>query len=238
MNRPEVLNALSKAMFRDLAKALKKATTDPEVHSLSITGSGRTFSAGLDMKEVSAFASRAEAREFVYGYVKAFWDHYLSCRKPIVSIVNGPAYGAGAEIALASDIVLASEGSTFAFSGGRVGALCCISGILGPLTMNGRKVVEMNLTGNSINAQEAQLHGLVNQVAPASNLENLANKVLDEITHVSPISNASFKRIRQSLFTKHSLKIAYDELLRTITSKDFQKGARAFAQKTPGKYYP
>jgi len=155
-----------------------------------------------------------------------------------VSVVNGPAYGAGAEIALASDIVLASEASTFAFSGGRVGALCCISGILGPLTMNGRKVVEMNLTGNTVNAQEAQLYGLVNQVVPPAALESLAKMVFDEITHVSPISNASFKRIRRSLVTRRSLTVAYDELLRTITSKDFKTGAKAFAQKTPAKYYP
>ena len=238
MNRPEVLNALSKAMFRDLATALKRASGDPAVYLISLTGSGRAFSAGLDVKEVSSFSSKIEAKEFVYRFVKHFWETYLSCQKPIVSLVNGPAYGAGAEIALVSDIVLASEKSTFAFSGGRVGALCCISGVIGPLTMNGRKVVEMNLTGRAINAQEAELHGLVNQVAPEDSLENLANKLLDEITHVSPISNASFKRIRQSLFTKHNLKIAYDELFRTITSKDFRKGASAFAQKTSASFYP
>ncbi len=238
MNRPQVLNALSKAMFRDLASALKRASADPAVYLISLTGSGRAFSTGLDVKEVSSFSSKTEAREFVYRFVKHFWETYLSCQKPIVSLVNGPAYGAGAEIALGSDIVLASEKSTFAFSGGRVGALCCISGVIGPLTMNGRKVVEMNLTGKAINAKEAELHGLVNQVAPEDNLENLANELLDEITHVSPISNASFKRIRQSLFTKHSLKIAYDELFRTITSKDFKNGVRAFARKTPTKFYP
>ena len=238
MNRPEVLNALSKTMFQELATALRRASTDPAVYLISLTGSGRAFSAGLDVREVSGFSSKAEAREFVYKFVKHFWDNYLSCKKPILSLVNGPAYGAGAEIALASDIVLASEESTFAFSGGRVGALCCISGVIGPLTMNGRKIVEMNLTGKAINAQEAEKHGLVNQVAPEDNLENLANQLLDEITHVSPISNASFKRIRQSQFTRHSLKIAYDELYRTVTSQDFRKGARAFAQKIPAEFYP
>ncbi len=238
MNRPQVLNALSTAMFRDLASSLETAAADPAVYLVSLTGSGRAFSAGLDVKEVSGFSSKTRARRFVYKSVKHFWETYLSCQKPIVSLINGPAYGAGAEIALASDIVLASEKSTFAFSGGGVGALCCISGVIGPLTMNGRKVIEMNLTGRAIKAKEAELHGLVNQVAPEDNLENLANTLFDELTQVSPISNASFKRIRQSLFTKHSLKIAYDELFRTITSKDFKNGARAFAQKTPAKFYP
>ncbi len=238
MNRPEVLNALSKAMFRELANALKKASIDPAVYLISLTGSGRAFSAGLDVKEVSGFSSKTSARDFVYRSVKHFWETYIACSKPIVALVDGPAYGAGAEIALASDIVLASEKSTFAFSGGRVGALCCISGIIGPLTMNGRKIVEMNLTGRSISAQEAERYGLVNQLATENNLEDLADKLLDEITHVSPISNASFKRIRQSLFPKHSLKTAYDELYNSITSNDFKKGSSAFAQKTQPKYYP
>lgn len=238
MNRPEVLNALSKTMFRDLAIALRRASEDPAVYLISLTGSGRSFSAGLDVREVSSFSSKVEAREFVHKFVKHFWENYLSCQKTIVSLVNGPAYGAGAEIALASDIVLASERSTFAFSGGRVGALCCISAVIGPLTMNGRKIVEMNLTGKAINSQEAEKYGLVNRVAPEDSLENLANEFLNEITNVSPISNASFKRIRQSQFTKLSLKIAFDELFRTITSNDFRKGARAFAQKTRAEFYP
>ncbi len=237
MNRPQVLNALSKAMFRELADALKRATINPAIYLISITGSGRAFSAGLDVKEVSGFSSKTEATDFVYKSVKHFWDAYLACPKPIVALVNGPAYGAGAEIALASDIVLASEKSTFAFSGGRVGALCCISGVIGPLTMNGRKIVEMNLTGRAISAQEAEQHGLVNEVTPEDNLENLLDKLVDEITHVSPISNASFKRIHQSLFPKPSLKTAYDELYTSITSKDFKKGATAFIQKTQANYY-
>ena len=237
MNRPKVLNALSKGMFRDLENGLQIAMQDPEVYSIAITGSGRAFSAGLDVREVAGLTSQTQARQFVYAIVKPFWERFLSCEKPILSVVDGPAYGAGAEIALASDIPLASSRSTFAFSGGRVGALCCISAIIGPLTMNGRKTVEMNLAGSPINAQEAQRQGLVNQTVPPSKLLEMAKRVLQEILHVSPISNASFKRIRRSLVTSDQLAVAYRELLRTITSEDFRKGARAFAAKTLPKFY-
>ncbi len=237
MNRPQVLNALSKRMFKELENGLGIATKDPDAYSIGIRGSGRAFSAGLDVKEVGGFASHKEAREFVYGLVKPFWERYLTCEKPILSVVHGPAYGAGAEIALASDIVLASSESTFAFSGGRVGALCCISGLLGPLTMNGRKVLEMNLSGNSISAREAQQYGLVSHVVPRSKLLNLTNRILREILHVSPISTASFKRIRRSLVSSDGLNTAYKELLRTITSRDFKKGAKAFTQRKQPDYY-
>jgi enoyl-CoA hydratase / 3-hydroxyacyl-CoA dehydrogenase len=237
MNRPHVLNALSKGMFRDLRKALVSASRDREARVVEITGKGKAFSAGLDIKEVSDFKSKTVAREFVYGLVKPFWDQLFICEKPIVSVVNGPAYGAGAEIALASDIVIASTESTFAFSGGRVGALCCMSGVIGPHLMNGRTLVEMNLTGTPLRADEAARHGLVSHCVPQQDLVLTLEKIVREITAVSSISNSSFKRIRTADLSQKTIDVAYKELLRTITSKDFREGSGAFIAKRPPEYY-
>src|SRR6266568_503200 len=206
MNRPEVLNALSKEMFRDLALALAKARKSKKVRVVAITGAGQSFSAGLDIKQVDSFASQTEARNFVYNLVKPFWDRLFDCDKPILAVVNGPAYGAGAEIALTSDIVVASTKSKFAFSGGRVGALCCISGVVGPQLMSGRKLMET------------------------------ATQVLEDLERVSPISNSSFKHIRREMISSGALDVAYRELFRTITSPDFRKGAKAFVAKETPKY--
>jgi enoyl-CoA hydratase / 3-hydroxyacyl-CoA dehydrogenase len=237
MNRPQVLNALSKGMFRDLKKAFGLATEDDNARVVEITGAGKSFSAGLDIKEVVGFKSRAEAKEFVYGLVKPFWDQLFKCEKPVISVVDGPAYGAGAEIALASDIVIASTESTFAFSGGRVGALCCISGVIGPSLMNGRKLVEMNLTGAPLTANEATGYGLVSYSVPRIDLAVILEKIIRELTHVSPISNSSFKRIRRTELSKTKLETAYRELLRTITSRDFREGSNAFVAKRAPEYY-
>ena len=216
---------------------MRSASKDRAVTSIVVRGEGRAFSAGLDVKEVSGFASRQEARQFVYGLVKPFWKRFLESEKPIVSMVDGPAYGAGAEIALASDMVVASTESTFAFSGGRVGALCCISAAWGQFAMNGRKVVEMNLTGGPISADAARSHGLVNYVEDTTHLRERVVQLLNEIRNVSPISNASFKRIRRSLFTTRALDLAHRELFRTITSPDFVKGATAFKEKVHPEFY-
>ncbi len=237
MNRPDALNALSKGMFRELEAKLRNATKDRAVSSIVVKGEGRAFSAGLDVKEVSGFASRQEARNFVYRLVKPFWSRFLECEKPILSMVDGPAYGAGAEIALASDMVVASTGSTFAFSGGRVGALCCISAAFGQFAMIGRKVVEMNLTGAPISAEEARSQGLVNYVEETTNLRERVDRLLSEMRNVSPISNASFKRIHRSLFMTRVVDLAHRELFRTITSPDFVKGATAFKEKRHPEYY-
>jgi enoyl-CoA hydratase/carnithine racemase len=237
MNRPQVLNALSKGMFRDLRKALALATKDGDTRVVVITGAGKAFCAGLDIREVGGFKSRSEATEFVYGLVKPFWDQLFKCEKPVISLVDGPAYGAGAEIALASDIIIASTESMFAFSGGRVGALCCMSGVIGPSLMNGRKLVEMNLTGTPLSANEATNYGLVNHSVPRQELIATLEKVIRDIMHVSPISNSSFKRIRKTDLSKTKLDTAYRELLRTITSEDFREGSSAFIAKRDPEYY-
>jgi enoyl-CoA hydratase / 3-hydroxyacyl-CoA dehydrogenase len=237
MNRPQVLNALSKGMFRDLRKALGQATENRDARVVEITGAGKAFSAGLDVREVGEFKSRTEARKFVYGLVKPFWDQLFNCEKPVISLVDGPAYGAGAEIALASDIVIASTDSTFAFSGGRVGALCCISGEIGPTLMSGRKLLEMNLTGAPLSATEAAKYGLVNYSVPREELTQTLEKIIRDILHVSPISNSSFKRIRKTDLSKGKLETAYRQLLRTITSKDFREGSSAFVAKRVPEYY-
>ena len=237
MNRPEVLNALSKGMFRDLKKAFALATEDDDARVVEITGAGKAFSAGLDIKEVGGFKSRTEAKEFVYGLVKPFWDQLFKCEKPVIALVDGPAYGAGAEIALASDIVVASTRSTFAFSGGRVGALCCMSGVIGPSLMNGRKLVEMNLTGTPLTADEATNYGLVSHSVPREELTSTLEKVTQDIMHVSPVSNSSFKRISWTNLSKTKLETAYRELFRTITSKDFREGSSAFVAKRAPEYY-
>src|SRR5438132_13725626 len=149
-------------MFRELEANLRNASKDRAISSIVVKGEGRAFSAGLDVKEVSGFASRREAREFVYNLVEPFWKRFLGCEKPIISMVDGPAFGAEAEIALASDLVAASTGSAFGFSGGRVAAICCISAALGQFTMTGRKLAEINLTGAPVRADEARSHGLAN----------------------------------------------------------------------------
>src|SRR5713101_4782359 len=237
MNRPQVLNALSKGMFRDLRKALSIASKNGDARVVEITGAGKAFSAGLDIKEVGGFKSRVEAKEFVYGLVKPFWDQLFKCEKPVIALVDGPAYGAGAEIALASDMVVASTESTFAFSGGRVGALCCMSAVIGSSLMNGRKLVEMNLAGTPLTADEASHYGLVSHSVPREELASTLEKIIQDIMQVSPVSNSSFKRIRRTELSKTRLEAAYRELLRTINSKDFREGSSAFVAKRAPEYY-
>lgn len=117
-----------------------------------------------------------------------------------------------------------------------MGALCCISGVVGPLLMEGRKLDEMNLIGNPISAKEAMDAGLVTYLTSQDEMTKKASSVLDDLAKVSSISNSSFKRIRRSAISRQSLSIAYQELLTTITSRDFREGSRAFVAKGTARY--
>src|SRR5207245_7447967 len=110
MNLPAALKAISKDMCRELEANLRNASKDRAISSIVVKGEGRAFSAGLDAKEVSGFASRREAREFVYNLVRPFWKRFLGCEKPIISIAHGPASGAGGESGAACDLGAASAG--------------------------------------------------------------------------------------------------------------------------------
>jgi len=103
--------------------------------------------------------------------------------------------------------------------------------------MNGRKLVEMNLTGTPLNATEATNYGLVNYSVPREEVSPKLEKIIREIMHVSPVSNSSFKRLRRTDLSKTRMETAYRELLRTITSKDFREGSSAFLAKRPPEYY-
>src|SRR5260370_30531213 len=196
-------------MFREVKNAFGLAYQDHDARVVEITGAGKAFSAGLDIREVGGFKSRTEAKQVFYGLVRPFWDQLVSCEKPVIALVDGPAYGAGAEMALASDIVVASTESTFAFSGGRVGALCCMSGVIGSSLMNGRKLVEMNLAGTPLTADEASHYGLVSHSVPREELASTLEKIIQDIMQVSPVSNSNFKRIRRKERSKTRLEAAY-----------------------------
>src|SRR5438876_4368679 len=103
--------------------------------------------------------------------------------------------------------------------------------------MNGRKLVEMNLTVTPLSATEAMNYRLVNHSVPREELTTTLEKIIREIMPVSPISNSSFKRIRKTDLSKTKMATAYRELLRTITSKDFREGSSAFVAKRSPEYY-
>jgi enoyl-CoA hydratase len=185
LNRPEAMNAMSKALRADLAAAFDDLGADPDVRVAILTGAGtRAFTAGLDLKELGTDplgmgAANATGRDA--NPVRAV----LHCKKPVIAAVNGVAITGGFELALACDVILASTNARFADTHGRVGITPGwglsqrLSRVIGVY-----RAKELSLTGNFLDAQTACDWGLVNRVVAPEDLMPAALKLAHEMAGI------------------------------------------------------
>ena len=196
LNRPEAMNAMSKAMRSELYRAMTALNDDPEVSVVILTGAGeRAFTAGLDLKELGSdpkAMSAANAEGADENPVKAI----ETCRKPVIGAINGVAITGGFEVALACDVLIASENARFADTHARVGIMPGwglsqkLSRLIGIY-----RAKELSLTGNFLDAKTACEWGLVNRVVPAGELMAAAKKLAADMATIPVETLSLYKRI-------------------------------------------
>jgi enoyl-CoA hydratase/carnithine racemase len=232
LNRPEVLNALHAAANRELGGVFDAFEADPELWVAVVTGAGdRAFCAGNDLK-VQAAGGELEFPRAGFGGLTS----RTSCVKPLIAAVNGVAMGGGFEIALACDLIIASERAVFALPEPRVGLAALAGGIHRlarqiPL----KHAMGMLLTGRRVSAQEGKALGFVNEVVPHGELLAAARRWADEILECAPLSVRATKQAAMAGLDTPSLSAAmdgrYDQIGAMLKSDDFREGPRAFAAK-------
>jgi enoyl-CoA hydratase len=195
LNRPEAMNALSKALRRELAAVFAALKADDSVRAVVLTGAGKAFTAGLDLKELGSDPSAlgaANATTAADNPVKAI----ESCGKPVIGAVNGVAITGGFEVALACDILLASSAARFADTHARVGIMpgWGLSQKLSRL-IGVSRAKELSLSGNFLDAETACAWGLVNRVYPPEALVPAAVKLASEIASAPAQAVQTYKRI-------------------------------------------
>ena len=177
LNRPEKLNALNRELRLAFCHAMQALRADPEVRVVIITGAGRAFCVGLDLRELGTKASgiRDEGNAT---FITVIDDMEV----PVIGAINGFAITGGFEIALACDIMIAAEEAQFADTHARVGVMPGggMSARL-PRAVGIRKAKELSLTGNYLTAREAERRGLVNRVVPRDQLMNTAREMAAQI---------------------------------------------------------
>ena len=233
LDRPKA-NAIDAATSRQMAAAVAEFRKDPELRVGILTGAGRFFSAGWDLKAAAAGESDdADYGEGGFGGVTENW----ALNKPMIAAVNGYAAGGGFELALACDIIIASTNATFMLSEVKVGVVATGGGIIRlPHRISYGLAMEMLYTGRPIPADEALRVGLVNRVVEPEELMDAARALADEIVTSSPLSVQATKSILRDV-EGLSVEEAYRaqeknaEHLRLRNSEDFQEGPRAFAEK-------
>ncbi|MGQ2931038.1 MAG: enoyl-CoA hydratase [Sphingopyxis sp.] len=196
LNRPEAMNALSKALRADLAAAMREVSGDDTIRAIVLTGAGtRAFTAGLDLKELGADTSNlgaANATGADENPVKAI----ELCPQPVIGAINGVAITGGFEVALACDIRIASTNARFADTHARVGVMpgWGLSQKLSRLIGIGR-AKELSLTGNFLDAETACAWGLVNRVVAPDDLLPAAQALARDIASADPAMVRAYKAL-------------------------------------------
>ena len=234
LNRPEVLNAMNKQLWLDLQAALDDAREDEQIKALIITGEGRAFSTGADLKE-SKTRSVEEYRDYLVELQEAS-RKIIRFEKPTIAAINGYALGSGYELALACDIRIAADeaqiGSPEAMVASSVtgGAFRLIQNLIGP-----GKAKELLFTGQYIDGKEAERIGLVNRSVPLKELESAAREMAEKIVANAAISIKMIKKGLQMAQSGISLDALMDfeieACLTCVSTKERQDALKACAER-------
>jgi enoyl-CoA hydratase/carnithine racemase len=237
LNRPESMNALNKKLSEEVGLAIEEAGKDDAIRVLVITGAGRAFCAGGDLKDLPLTPGNPVAsKETLEGWHKTL----ISIRrleKPVIAAVNGVAMGGGMDLALMCDIRIASEHARFGETYVRIGGVPDGGGTyLLPRLIGTARACELLFTGDIIDAHQAEILGLVNKVVPADKLISSAMELAGKIAGGSPMSLALIKRAIYMGDTQDiEAAFRYIALMTAVCmeSQDAQEGVAAFVQKRP-----
>ncbi len=246
LNRPEALNAMNEAARSELPRIFPDLGQDDDVKVVILTGAGRAFSAGGDVKELSANAERGEPGARPRGGVRrtgtpgGMLEAMLRLEKPIISAVNGVATGLGGTIALFCDIVIAADVAKFGDHHIRIAVVPGDGGtVIWPLLVGPHKAFEFLTTGNLMDAQEADRRGLVNKVVPLKDLmptaRALARQLADGPTFAIGLTKRSINKrlLRDVNLISEAAGAAEGQCFLT---EDHKEAAKAFVEKRAPKY--
>lgn len=242
LNRPDKLNAFIGHMRRDLAEALEHAGSDRSVRVVIVTGAGRAFCAGGDVAFMAELMQRRDEEEFsrILGAGRRVILAIRQMTKPVIASINGPASGAGCNLALACDLRIAANNATFSQSFAKVGLHPDWGGTYFlPRLVTPNKACELFFLGDSIDANEAARLGIVNQVVAPEELENATMQLAQRLRAAPPIALAAAKHavyLSQAAELEEMLRFETEAQLRCFESDDGHEGVQAFLEKREPKF--
>lgn len=236
LDRPKALNALNLQVLTDVTEAAAKADADDNVRVIVITGEGRAFAAGADIKEMSEldFATAYRADWF------EGWNRLASVRKPVIAAVNGFALGGGCELAMMCDILIASDKAKFGQPEINLGVLPGMGGSQRLTRAIGKaKAMDLCLTGRMMDAEEAERSCLAARVVPHDELLDTVYEVAKTIASKSLIASAMVKEaVNASFETTLQQGLLFERRLfhSTLATQDQKEGMGAFVEKREPKF--
>ncbi|MCB0989344.1 MAG: enoyl-CoA hydratase-related protein [Acidimicrobiales bacterium] len=233
INRPDVMNALHPPANAELAGLFDEFQNDPDLWVAIITGAGdRAFSAGNDLKYQAGGGDRSAMPATGFGGITSRWD----LDKPVIAAVNGVAMGGGFELALACDLIIASDNARFALPEPKVGLAALAGGVHRlPRQIGLKRAMGMMLTARHVSAAEGLELGFVNEVTTQDRLIERAREWASMILACSPMSIRATKQAAMLGLNEPGVQAAHERSYPAVKalreSEDFIEGPRAFAQK-------
>ena len=235
LNRPEVFNSFNREMALRLQDTLDACETNNEVRALVLTGSGKAFCAGQDLKEVTT-------PELNPGFKKILEEHYnpiilriRNIEKPIIAAVNGVAAGAGANIALACDVVVADEKASFIQAFSLIGLIPDSAGTFFlPRLIGFQKASALAMLGDKIGAEEAERLGMIYKYVPSEEFQETIQKLALKMAQMPTKALGLIKKtFNQSLVNTLEKQIALEakHQIEAAETEDFNEGVTAFMEK-------
>jgi len=234
LNRPEKLNAISRAMLRQLTGIFKTLADEKSLRAVILTGAGdKAFSAGTDLSELIDVPAE-KAREVAEGGQQLCND-VENCRVPVIAAINGIAAGAGCELALASHLRIASPNASFSLPENKLGIIPGYGGTQRLASELGHgRALEIMLTARTVDSEEALRIGLINRIAPAAGLLPEAIRLAHEIAALAPLAiRACLQAVTKGteLPLHEALALEADLFASLFATQDMREGTRAFLEK-------
>ena len=242
LNRPERMNAWSEQFSLDLLAAIRDAAGDAEIRALVVTGAGRAFSSGADLKEA---AERARGGQVdVYTVLTERYHPIITglrlMPKPVLAAVNGPAAGIGLSLALACDLVVARESAYFTLAFVNIGLVPDGgSSLFVPSRVGFARAAELAMLGERLDATTARDWGLINRVWPDEEFAERTDALLDRLSQGATKSYAGTKRqLNRWLYQQMDAQLKFEASIQRemAASGDFAEGLAAFADKRPPRF--
>jgi enoyl-CoA hydratase/carnithine racemase len=243
LNRPEARNSLSESLIAELHAALTSLQDDKSVRAVVIAANGSAFSAGHDMKELTARRADADRGRAYFAQMmtacSAMMQAIVKLPKPVVAAVQAVATAAGCQLVASCDLAVASEAATFATPGVDIGLFCSTPMVALSRNVPRKQAMEMLLTGEPVSAARAREIGLVNHVVPIGGEREaaiaLAEKVALKSAYTVKLGKAAFYR-QAEMSLADAYRYAAEVMTENMMARDAEEGIGAFIEKRQPKW--
>lgn len=235
LNRPEVFNSFNREMALELQGHLDDCENDKNVRAVVITGNGKAFCAGQDLKEVTTPDLNPGFKKILEEHYNPIVDRIRNIEKPIIAAVNGVAAGAGANIALACDVVVASENAGFIQAFSKIGLIPDSAGTYFlPRLIGFQKASALMMLGDKIGAEEAERMGMIYKVFFLEEYEKKVKELAITLAKMPTRSLGMTKRLLNNSFAndlRSQLDLESELQIEAAQSDDYKEGVQAFIEK-------